>query len=99
MDVAWMYVAPNQERAVVFYFRTLATPNPPFLRLKLQGLDPLERYKINDGKLEYSGDELMKIGLNLPLIKNDFSSFIFLIEALKGKSMYIESRWSLINLI
>ncbi|WP_338472646.1 alpha-galactosidase [Niallia sp. XMNu-256] len=81
MDAAWMYVAQNQERAVVFYFKTLATPNPPFLRLKLQGLNPLERYRINDGKLEYFGDELMKMGLNLPLIKKDFFSFIFLIEA------------------
>ncbi|MGG3467556.1 alpha-galactosidase [Neobacillus pocheonensis] len=80
MDSAWMYVAANQQRAVVFYYKTLATPNPPFLRLKLSGLNHAMKYRINGGEQEYYGDELMKIGLSLPLIKNDFSSYIFKLE-------------------
>ncbi|MEH7480052.1 alpha-galactosidase [Neobacillus drentensis] len=81
MDSAWMYVSPNQERAAVFYFKTLATPNPPFFRLKLRGLKSDEIYRVNRGEQEYVGDELMKIGLMLPLIKRDFTSSIYHIEA------------------
>jgi alpha-galactosidase len=81
MDTAWMYVSTNQERAVVFYYKTLATPNPPFLRLKLRGLKPEEMYKVNKGDPTYLGDELMQIGLTLPLIKRDFFSYIYHIEA------------------
>ncbi len=82
-DTAWMYVSPDQENAVVFYFKTLASPNPPFFRLKLRGLNPREVYRVNNGNQAYFGDELMQIGLTLPLIKKDFSSFIYHIEAFK----------------
>ncbi|MEH7332411.1 alpha-galactosidase [Neobacillus drentensis] len=77
MDTAWMYVAPNKEKAVVFYYKTLAEPNPPFMRLKLCGLHPSMKYRIDEGLNEYYGDELMKIGIRLPLIKHDYASFIF----------------------
>lgn len=89
MDTAWMYVAPNQEKAVVFYYKTLATPNPPFLRLKLRGLNPEMLYKVNKGEKEYFGDELIKIGLQLPLIKKDDSSFIYQIEAFEKNNQWI----------
>ncbi len=77
MDTAWLYAAPNQDQAVVFYFKTLATPNPPFFRLKLRGLKPKVKYKINNKEQSYYGDELMKIGLTIPLIKKDYTSYIF----------------------
>ena len=82
MDAAWMYVSSDRERAVVFYYKTLATPNPPLIRLKLCGLNPEMVYKVNDEEQEYFGDELMKIGIMLPLIKKDFSSYIYQIEAI-----------------
>ncbi|MFJ7727459.1 alpha-galactosidase [Neobacillus sp. NPDC097160] len=81
MDTAWMYVTTNQEQAVVFYYKTLATPNPPFFHLKLRGLNPKMKYKVNNGERPFYGDELMKIGLSMPLIKKDYTSFIFHIEA------------------
>lgn len=81
MDTAWMYVSADQKKAVVFYFKTLATPNPPFFRLKLRGLNPERIYKVNNGEQEYCGDELMQIGLKMPLIKRDFSSSIYRLEA------------------
>ncbi|CRK82320.1 alpha-galactosidase [Neobacillus massiliamazoniensis] len=80
MDTAWMYVAPDQEQAVVFYYKILATPNPPFLRLKLRGLNPKKLYNINNGEQPFFGDELIQIGLALPLIKNDFTTLIFHIK-------------------
>lgn len=80
MDTALMYVSENQEKAVVFNFKTLATPNPPFLRVKLRGLKPNDLYRVNHADKKYFGDELMTIGLTLPLIKEDFSSYIYQIE-------------------
>ncbi|NRD77797.1 alpha-galactosidase [Bacillus sp. BRMEA1] len=80
MDTAWMYVTSDRAKAVIFYYKTLATPNPPFLRLKLQGLNPQKTYRINRGKQLFYGDELMKIGLKLPLIKKDFTSYLFELE-------------------
>ncbi|MGG1676943.1 alpha-galactosidase [Neobacillus sp. NRS-1170] len=77
MDTAWMYVAPNKEEAVVFYYKILAEPNPPFISLKLSGLHPSMKYRIDEGLNEYYGDELMKIGIRLQLIKNDYTTFIF----------------------
>ncbi|MFJ5716119.1 alpha-galactosidase [Neobacillus sp. NPDC093127] len=80
MDTAWMYVSPKLERAVVFYYKTLAMPNPPFFRLKLRGLKPEAMYKVNKGDKVFYGDELMQIGFPLPLIKKDFSSYLYQIE-------------------
>jgi alpha-galactosidase len=80
-DTAWMYVASNQERAVVFYYKTLATPNPPFFRLPLRGLKPAWLYTINHGEKKFYGDELMKMGLSMLLIKSDFLSETFYLQA------------------
>ncbi|MEH7547314.1 alpha-galactosidase [Neobacillus vireti] len=87
MDTAWMYVGRGQRQAVVFYYKTLATPNPPFLRMKLRGLIPQLRYKINDDGQVFYGDELMKMGLNLPLIKTDFFSEIYHLKAVDFKEI------------
>ncbi|WP_160724336.1 alpha-galactosidase [Bacillus sp. USDA818B3_A] len=80
-DTALMYVNHNQEQAVVFYYKTLAKPNPPFLRLKLRGLNPKLNYKLKYDDRVFYGDELMKIGLTLPLIKKDFFSRIYYFES------------------
>ncbi|MDQ6595656.1 alpha-galactosidase [Bacillus salipaludis] len=80
-DTAWMYISEDKIKAVLFYFKTMASPNPPFQRVKLRGLEAKKSYKLNNENREYFGSELMQIGLNLPLIKNDFSSYLFYIEA------------------
>ncbi|ULT57527.1 alpha-galactosidase [Neobacillus drentensis] len=85
MDTAWMYVGNGQKQAVVFYYKTLATPNPPFLRLRLQGLNPQLKYKINNGDRVFYGDELLKIGFTLPLIKEDFFSEIYCLTSCERK--------------
>ena len=85
MDTAWMYVTPNQEKAAVFYYKSLATPNQALFRLKLQGLNPEKMYRVNNNAGTYYGDELMQIGLTLPLITNDFSSLLYWLEACEEK--------------
>ena len=75
---ALMYVSADQSKAVLFSY-ILNYRRKEFLsRVRLEGLDPLKRYRIQEinllpnmkslhpdnGKI-YSGDYLMKIGLNL----------------------------------
>jgi len=92
MDAAWMYVDTDQSRAVVFYYKILAEPNPPFLRLPLRGLRREERYRINNGKEVFSGGELMQLGLALPLITKDYYSAIFQIERAENDSRYLKGK-------
>ncbi|WP_042459933.1 alpha-galactosidase [Neobacillus dielmonensis] len=79
-DTAWMYVSENQDQAVVFYYKTLATPNPPLFRLYFRGLDPNRVYQMSNG-YSYTGDELMKLGITMSSIKSDFFSKVFYLEA------------------
>ncbi|WP_347340543.1 alpha-galactosidase [Vagococcus allomyrinae] len=63
-EVAWMVVSQDQKTALVGYYQVLAKPNPPYERLKLQGLNPTYCYQINQQEKRY-GDDLAQIGLIL----------------------------------
>ena len=75
---AALFIAPDGDRAVLFWFQARATINhaTPFLRL--QGLDPSARYTL-DGNETYSGSTLMNIGL-YHKFDGDFRSKVVLIE-------------------
>ena len=92
-----LYASPNKSRAVMFNyltnFRTLLAPiiDP----VRLNGLDPARNYAIreinrypgNTGaglseKVTYSGDYLMRVGVN-PVVTAKRSSVILLIEEVK----------------
>jgi alpha-galactosidase len=74
---AWMFVTENQAEVVVGYFKVLAEPNPPFTSLRLKGLNPNLSYEhIETGKI-YGGDELMYVGIAIPLLKGDFTSIFW----------------------
>ena len=63
---AWMTVSENQNEAIVGWYRILNTPNPPYTRLRLAGLDPEQLYQVSeDGEVlgEFYGDELMYVGI------------------------------------
>lgn len=77
---SWMFVTPDKKEAFVVYVNILAFPNPPFLKLKLDGLDPNKIYKIEGTDREFYGDELMNIGINIPPMK-DFESFAFILKS------------------
>jgi len=78
---AWIFVTEDKNEAFGLYVQILAEPNPPFKWLKLEGLDPDKKYKIDGTDKVYNGDELMNIGILLPRLK-DFESFAFLLKAL-----------------
>lgn len=68
---AWMVVAPDRSRALVTAVRILAEANDPVPVLRLKGLDPAARYRV-DGQV-LGGDALMAVGLR-PLLRGDFAS-------------------------
>ncbi|WP_251554808.1 alpha-galactosidase [Neobacillus muris] len=89
MDTAWMYVSEDKGQAAVFYYKILAAPNPPFFRLHLRGLDPKRVYRMNNSKQAFTGDELMKLGVAMPLIKTDFFSKVFYLEAANFSGIFL----------
>ncbi|MDO5397245.1 MAG: alpha-galactosidase [bacterium] len=78
---AWMYVAEDKSKAVVFYFNKLARPNSEIRRIKLKGLDPVAKYTF-EGRT-YSGLTLMNFGLYLPEYEKDFESCVWEINKVK----------------
>ncbi|MCG3086126.1 MULTISPECIES: alpha-galactosidase [unclassified Anoxybacillus] len=67
-DAAWMVVSDDKKEAIVVFYRLLAKPSPPFVRLHLKGLDVSFKYEVKMEKQTQVlyGDELMHIGLFIP---------------------------------
>ncbi len=59
---AWMVVSEDRKDAIVVTYKTLKTPNVGIDRIKLQGLNPDGKYRINGGQTTY-GDYLMEVGI------------------------------------
>jgi alpha-galactosidase len=80
-ETAWMFVSKDKKEVQVFYYRVLAEPNYPLSILKLKGLNPKLNYElINEDKC-FGGDELMYVGINVPILDGDFQSVIFNLKA------------------
>ena len=69
---AWQVVAPDRSRSLVTFVRILAGTNEPIPVLRLRGLDPAARYRIDGGEV-LGGDVLQAIGLR-PLVRTDFTT-------------------------
>lgn len=61
---AWIMVSENREEAMLGYYRILGSPNKPWNRIRLKGLEEDSLYCINgDFNKVYYGNELMNAGL------------------------------------
>lgn len=80
-ETAWMFVSPDQNEALLFYFRVLAEPNGPLRSVKLQGLDPAKDYEVAGSGEVYGGDRLMSAGLSMASVRGDFSSKMVRLKA------------------
>lgn len=78
-DVAWMYVSQDLNQVVVNCVRQKAMVNPPYYALKLRGLDPDATYCDGEGN-RYLGSTLMRIGLVVDGLYEDFSSMQWVLE-------------------
>lgn len=72
-ECAFMVVSQDKSAAIVTYVKILNDPNPPVTRLRLKGLDEHARYRDGEGNT-YAGSTLMRAGLNMPEMRQDFDS-------------------------
>lgn len=85
-SAAWMFVSEDKKEALVAFFQVLSEPNAPLRKLRLKGLAPESNYLLYDAgdqdtRVEiFGGDELMHVGLNLPIWKGDFRSRLYRIQ-------------------
>ncbi len=90
-ESAWMFVAPDQNAALVTWVQTLAVPNAPLARLKLAGLNPARDYELTPVELSapsadtpaplvLGGDALMHAGLQFQS-EGDFSARVWVLKA------------------
>lgn len=80
-DTAWLTVSPDRREAVLMFTRAQALPNtyPPLLPLR--GLAADKTYRIVETGESYGGDELMNIGLSIPLPGGDAASVSYTLQA------------------
>ncbi|SDB83856.1 alpha-galactosidase [Pelagirhabdus alkalitolerans] len=80
-DYGSIHVNQDKTEAVFIHVNQLAEPNGPFKSVKLSGLDPDKDYKVEELDAIYGGDELMRIGLNIPYPNRDFNSTLYRLSA------------------
>lgn len=101
-----MYVTDNKDKSVVFVYQTQRMFGDFYPNIKLQGLDPEKKYKVTEINMEpkskksfsdeesvFTGDFLMKQGLNSVYwgkqgvlsvnLMAEFASAVFLLEEIK----------------
>lgn len=78
---AWMYVTGDKKEAFVTYVKILAEANEPLISLKLDGLNENFEYEIIGESQTIGGDELMNIGLPVPILKGDYICYSWILKA------------------
>lgn len=78
---AWEHVSQDKRQALVSLVTGSAFAAPPFMALKLKGLDPALRYRISGEDTVYPGDVLMQAGYPLPMLMGDYQSLQLCLEA------------------
>lgn len=75
-ETAWLFTNDDQSEALVFYFSVLAEPAAPLKFLKVTGIDPNKEYQLVGTDQVFGGDELMNVGLSIPVeLRGDFQSY------------------------
>lgn len=77
-EAAWNFVSKDGKTVIYCYFRILSDPLSLSLPVKLQGLDPGRRYRLEENGVIYGGDELMYSGFTSYPVKEDFSGHIYI---------------------
>lgn len=74
---SWQLVSADQSRSFVLYAVRLSTANPKSDYLRLRGLDPDRRYRVEPLGITLSGATLMHAGLPLAGERGDFRTCTF----------------------
>lgn len=75
--IAWSVVSATGEECEVIIMQKLFDSRYSHGRIHLCGLHSEWDYKDESTEQIFGGDELMEIGVSLPLIKRDFHTFAF----------------------
>lgn len=82
---SYMIVAKDKSEALLCYVQVLGRPNRHSRRLKLAGLDPDKKYRVEfegkDESLELYGDTLMNAGILMENMWGDFNSRLVYLRA------------------
>ena len=70
--VAWMFAARDGREALVNLVISHVRANGPFPFVKLRGLKPDARYRLEGGEQVFSGAALMNGGFSFPLTRGDY---------------------------
>lgn len=91
-EVVWQLNSSDGSTVYLGYFHILSAANLPFRKARLVGLDSNARYQLQDSDLEFGGDALMHMGLDMPYVcamqpdegdyleMGDFSSRLFILK-------------------
>ncbi len=79
-DTAWITVSPDQKEAVFTLVRSRAIPNVPPALIRLAGLNPEKKYRIEETGAEFYGDEMMYSGVSCPLSWGDAACLLYTIR-------------------
>ena len=77
---AWAHVSPDRREALVSVVFGTVHSAAPFRALRLKGLDPSLRYRVNGGET-YAGDVLMGAGYALPTVRDDYQAMQLHLQA------------------
>ena len=77
---AWEHVSPDRREALASLVTGPAHGAPPFRTLRLKGLHPALRYRVN-GEGSWPGDVLMQAGWPLPILLGDYQALQLHLEA------------------
>lgn len=75
--VMWSVVSEDKEECAAIIFQKFHNPIFSHGRFKMCSLNPDFDYMDQDSQVIYGGDELMQIGITVPIIKEDFYVFSF----------------------
>jgi Alpha-galactosidase len=73
-ETAWMSMSKDKSEIIVSYVKQYAEPNKEDKPLRLVGLECDGQYEILGEDIVLGGDELMYVGLYIPLLKGDYAS-------------------------
>lgn len=75
---AWMFVSPDKNEALLMAFSLVSQASSPLRKIRLAGLDPQARYRLDDQRQPIGGDELMYRGIYVdPPLSRDYISRIW----------------------
>lgn len=80
-EASWIFVSKDKNEAIAFYFKVLGEANAPLKILRLKGLDENKNYEIVETGKVYGGDELMNVGISIPYLNGDYSSYVIRLKS------------------